>query len=115
MVSKPIERAQKKVEKMSILELERDYSEYDDVMNQQREVIYKKRRYALHGDRLSVDIANMIYDTCESIVFEWHELKDYNSFELDLIRFLATQSPISKNKFNESTAEEISELVYQKC
>jgi len=45
--------------------------------------------------------ANMIYDTCESIVNERHEIKDYNSFELDLIRLLAIQSPISKNKFDE--------------
>ena len=114
MVSKSIERAQKKVEENNF-GVRKRLLEYDDVMNQQREVIYKKRRYALHGDRLSVDIANMIYDTCESIVNEWHEIKDYNSFELDLIRLLAIQSPISKNKFDESTVEEITELVYQKC
>ena len=114
MVSKSIERAQKKVEENNF-GVRKRLLEYDDVMNQQREVIYKKRRYALHGDRLSVDIANMIYDTCESIVNEWHEIKDYNSFELDLIRLLAIQSPISKNKFEERTVEEITELVYQKC
>ena len=104
MVSKSIERAQKKVEENNF-GVRKRLLEYDDVMNQQREVIYKKRRYALHGDRLSVDIANMIYDTCESIVFEWHEIKDYNSFELDLIRLLAIQNPISKNKFDESTVK----------
>ena len=108
MMTKSIERAQKKVEENNF-GVRKRLLEYDDVMNQQREVIYKKRRYALHGDRLSVDIANMIYDTCESIVNERHEIKDYNSFELDLIRLLAIQSPISKNKFDESTAEEILE------
>ncbi|MDG2263942.1 MAG: helicase-related protein, partial [Flavobacteriales bacterium] len=66
MVSKSIERAQKKVEENNFGTRKR-LLEYDDVMNQQREVIYKKRRHALHGDRLSLDVSNMIYDTCESI------------------------------------------------
>ncbi len=67
MVSNSIERAQKKVEENNF-GIRKRLLEYDDVMNQQREVIYKKRRHALHGDRLSLDVANMIYDTCENIV-----------------------------------------------
>ena len=94
MVSKSIERAQKKVEENNF-GIRKRLLEYDDVMNQQREVIYKKRRHALHGDRLSLDISNMIYDTCESIVEQTHEVKDFENFKLDLIRFLASESPFS--------------------
>ena len=67
MVNKSIERAQKKVEENNF-GIRKRLLEYDDVMNQQREVIYKKRRYALFGDRLSVEISNMFFDTCDSIV-----------------------------------------------
>ena len=88
MVSKSIERAQKKVEENNFGTRKR-LLEYDDVMNQQREVIYKKRRHALHGDRLSLDVSNMIYDTCESIVEELHEAKDYGTFKLDLIQTIS--------------------------
>ena len=85
MVSKSIERAQKKVEENNFGTRKR-LLEYDDVMNQQREVIYKKRRHALNGERMSLDVSNMIYDTCESIVEELHQAKDYEDFKLSLIR-----------------------------
>ena len=84
-------------------------------MNQQREVIYKKRRHALHGDKLSLDISNMIYDTCESIVDQAHEAKDFENFKLDLIRFLASDSSISKEEFNNLNSEEIIERTYSSC
>ncbi len=67
MISKSIERAQKKVEENNF-GIRKRLLEYDDVMNSQREVIYKKRRNALYGERLGVDIANMMSDVCESIV-----------------------------------------------
>ena len=114
MVSKSIERAQKKVEENNF-GIRKRLLEYDDVMNQQREVIYKKRRHALFGDRLSLDISNMIYDTSESIVEQTHEIKDYEGFKLDLIRFLATESPFSKKDFQELTATEIEEETYNIC
>jgi len=114
MVSKSIERAQKKVEENNFGTRKR-LLEYDDVMNQQREVIYKKRRHALHGDRLSLDVSNMIYDTCESIVEELHEAKDYNTFKLDLIRLLATESPINETEFADLSSQEIIEKVYESC
>jgi preprotein translocase subunit SecA len=97
MVSKSIERAQKKVEENNFGTRKR-LLEYDDVMNQQREVIYKKRRHALHGERMSLDVLNMIYDTCEGIVEELHHAKDYDTFKLDLIRLLATASPVSRDE-----------------
>ena len=114
MVSKSIERAQKKVEENNFGTRKR-LLEYDDVMNQQREVIYKKRRHALHGDRLSLDVSNMIYDTCESIVEELHEAKDYGTFKLDLIRLLATESPITETEFADLSSQEIIEKVYGSC
>ena len=114
MVSKSIERAQKKVEENNFGTRKR-LLEYDDVMNQQREVIYKKRRHALHGDRLSLDVSNMIYDTCESIVEELHEAKDYDAFKLDLIRLLATESPITETEFTDLSSQEIIEKVYESC
>ena len=114
MVSKSIERAQKKVEENNFGTRKR-LLEYDDVMNQQREVIYKKRRHALHGDRLSLDVSNMIYDTCESIVEELYEAKDYGTFKLDLIRLLATESPITETEFADLSSQEIIEKVYESC
>jgi len=114
MVSKSIERAQKKVEENNF-GVRKRLLEYDDVMNQQREVIYKKRRHALHGDRLSLDVSNMIFDNCESIVEDLHAAKDYEAFKIDLIRLLAIESPISETEFKDTSVEEITEKVYQKC
>ena len=114
MVSKSIERAQKKVEENNFGTRKR-LLEYDDVMNQQREVIYKKRRHALHGDRLSLDVANMIYDTCESIVEELQASKDYENFKLELIRLLATESPVSEDEFKDDSIDVLTEKVYENC
>ena len=114
MVSNSIERAQKKVEENNF-GVRKRLLEYDDVMNQQREVIYKKRRHALHGDRLSLDVANMIYDTCENIVEDLHEVKDYDAFKIELIRLLATQSPVDEQEFNDSSVEALTEQVYENC
>ena len=114
MVSKSIERAQKKVEENNF-GIRKRLLEYDDVMNQQREVIYKKRRHALFGDRLSLDISNMIYDTCESIIEQTHEIKDFQNYKLDLIRFLASDSPVSEQEFQDLNITEIVEKTYDSC
>lgn len=114
MVSKSIERAQKKVEENNF-GIRKRLLEYDDVMNQQREVIYKKRRHALFGDRLSLDISNMIYDTCESIIEHTHEIKDFENYKLDLIRFLASDSPVSEQEFQDLNITEIVEKTYDSC
>ena len=114
MVSKSIERAQKKVEENNF-GVRKRLLEYDDVMNQQREVIYKKRKHALHGDRLSLDVANMIYDTCENIVEELQANKEYENFKLELIRLLATESPVSEEEFKDNSIEDLTEKVYESC
>ena len=114
MVSKSIERAQKKVEENNF-GIRKRLLEYDDVMNQQREVIYKKRRHALHGERLSIDISNMIYDACESIVDEFYEAKDYNSFKSETIKLLAIQTQITKEQFKDDSIEKIINQTYNDC
>ena len=114
MVSKSIERAQKKVEENNF-GIRKRLLEYDDVMNQQREVIYKKRRNALYGDRISLDISNSIYDTCESIVSENHESKDFESYKLDLIRVLAIDTPFNEEEFKNTDATTIIDKTFEKC
>tara|TARA_B100002052_G_scaffold296421_1_gene324858 strand:+ start:65488 stop:68805 length:3318 start_codon:yes stop_codon:yes gene_type:complete len=114
MVSKSIERAQKKVEENNFGTRKR-LLEYDDVMNQQREVIYKKRRNALNGERISIDVLNMIFDTCENIVEENFEIKDFENFKIDIGRLLAIESPVSENEFSSLSQEIIVEKVFKKC
>src|SRR5205085_896852 len=82
MITKSIERAQKKVEENNF-GIRKRLIEYDDVMNAQREVIYKRRRNALYGDKLSIDIANMIYEVSATIVEDYHGVKDYDGFTLE--------------------------------
>jgi preprotein translocase subunit SecA len=98
MITKSIERAQKKVEENNFGTRKR-LLEYDDVMNSQREVIYGKRRHALFGERLSIDIANTMYDVCADIIKEHADAKDYESFNLDLIRNFSIESPIAREEF----------------
>jgi preprotein translocase subunit SecA len=98
MISKSIERAQKKVEENNF-GIRKRLLEYDDIMNSQREVVYKRRRHALYGERLQLDIANMIYDTCEAIVRENKASNDYSNFEFELIRFSSSTSPFTKEEF----------------
>ena len=85
MISKSIERAQKKVEENNF-GVRKRLLEYDDVMNSQREVVYKRRRHALDGERLSVDITNMCFDTCQLLVDVHLEMKDFEAFKLDVLR-----------------------------
>jgi len=106
MISKSIERAQKKVEENNF-GIRKRLLEYDDIMNSQREVVYKRRRHALYGERLQVDIVNMVYDTCESIVIENKATNDYSNFEFELIRFSSTTSPFTKEVFESKSEQEL--------
>ncbi len=112
MMTKSIERAQKKVEENNYGTRKR-LLEYDDVMNAQREVVYKRRRHALHGERLKLDIANMMYDTCELIVSENKAQNDFKNFEFELIRFFSITSPISLSDFDKLSEMEITGKVYK--
>src|SRR5210317_695538 len=95
MMTKSIERAQKKVEENNF-GVRKRLLEYDDVMNAQREVVYKRRRHALHGERLRVDIANMIYDTSEGIADTNKAAEDFKNFEFELIKYFSITSPVSE-------------------
>ncbi|TDQ27822.1 preprotein translocase subunit SecA [Tenacibaculum caenipelagi] len=112
MISKSIERAQKKVEENNF-GIRKRLLEYDDIMNAQREFVYKRRRHALDGKRLQIDIANMIYDTCDSIVRQNKEAKDFQNFEFELIRFSSMTSPFSEEEFNKATEQELTDKLYQ--
>ncbi|RUT79846.1 preprotein translocase subunit SecA [Ancylomarina longa] len=110
MITKSIERAQRKVEENNF-GIRKRLLEYDDVMNSQREVIYKRRRHALFGERIQVDIANMMYDVAEAIVNENHGI-DYEEFKMELIRAFSIQSPVSDEEFKKENPEEIMPRLY---
>ncbi|WP_026839498.1 preprotein translocase subunit SecA [Gillisia sp. JM1] len=112
MISKSIERAQKKVEENNF-GVRKRLLEYDDVMNAQREVIYKRRYHALFGDRLKVDIANMIFDTSEVITENNKAASDYKNFEFELIRYFSMSSPVSEADFGKMDVQKIAGTVYK--
>jgi len=111
MVSKSIERAQKKVEENNF-GVRKRLLEYDDVMNAQRKAIYKKRKNALFGERLDIDIDNMFYDVSESIVYA-HDKSDFEGFELELMRVVGIQSPIPSEEFENEDDASVVDKVYE--
>jgi len=113
MITKSIERAQKKVEENNF-GIRKRLLEYDDVMNSQREVIYKKRKHALLGERLSVDVANMMFDVTENLVDSYHKDGDYENFDFDLIRSFSMDSPVPQQEFLKSSSEQVVDAVYAK-
>jgi len=112
LVSKSIERAQKKVEENNF-GVRKRLLEYDDVMNTQRKAIYKKRKNALYGDKIDIDVDNMFYDLCDLTVFK-NENSNYQDFELDLVRVLGIAAPVSENEFAEFNKNELVDIVYDK-
>ena len=98
MISKSIERAQKKVEENNF-GIRKRLLEYDDVMNKQRSTIYRKRRNALFGDRLAIDIAQMFEDVCETVVTSNWEAKDFEGFSMDMIKTFGCESPFDEKYF----------------
>ena len=112
MMTKTIERAQRKVEENNF-GIRKRLLEYDDVMNVQREKIYKRRKHALEGDRLKVDIANMIYDTTEIIVENNKISNNYKDYEFDIIRYFSLSSQFSQEEFEKIESEEIAYKTYK--
>jgi preprotein translocase subunit SecA len=111
MITSSIERAQRKVEENNF-GIRKRLIEYDDVMNAQREVIYTKRRHAIFGERLSIDINNMMSDVCESITNEFQSQRDFDGFRLDLVRLLSIDTPVTEQEFMNEKAEVISDKVF---
>ncbi len=108
MISNSIERAQKKVEENNF-GIRKRLIEYDDVMNQQRNVIYAKRRHALMGERIGVDITNMIYDTAEAIVADAREAGDYEGLKFEVMQTFAMEVPFDEPTFRSSKPTVLSE------
>ncbi|NBC83612.1 MAG: preprotein translocase subunit SecA [Bacteroidetes bacterium] len=111
MITRSIERAQKKVEENNF-GIRKRLLEYDDVMNSQREVIYKRRKNALFGERLEVDIMNMMYDVCESVTRDMHGNAEFEDFNMELLRALSIASPISEDEYLKMGTDEIIEKIY---
>ena len=108
MISNSIERAQKKVEENNF-GIRKRLIEYDDVMNQQRNVIYAKRRHALMGERIGVDITNMIYDTAESIIADARDAMDYEGLKFDVMQVFAIEVPFDEDTFRGSRENALSD------
>ena len=114
MVSKSIERAQKKVEENNF-GMRKHLLEYDDVMNAQREVIYKRRRSALFGERLAIDIMNAVYDTAESIASQFADSRDFEGFELELASVFSIESPVDAETFKKINPVELTEKLFEEA
>lgn len=114
MITRSIERAQKKVEENNF-GIRKRLLEYDDVMNSQREVIYRKRRHALYGERLSTDIRNMISDVAADLVERHRMNEDYEAFMLDVIRNFAMDTKINAQVFSKNKIESLLEELGQEA
>ena len=114
IITKSIERAQKKVEQNNF-GIRKRLLEYDDVMNKQRDVIYKRRKNALFGDHLKYDIENMIYDTAAAIVSQTKLTADYKTFEYEVIKYFTMEVPVSEEEFKNKQVSELVDIVYQKA
>ena len=112
MITNSIERAQKKVEENNF-GIRKRLLEYDDVMNAQREVIYRRRNNSLFGERLRIDISNMIYDTCENIVLDNKAANDFKNFEFELIKYFSVTTEIDSNSFESMPDKEIIDKIYK--
>lgn len=112
MITNSIERAQKKVEENNF-GIRKRLLEYDDVMNSQREVIYKRRRHALFGERLKVDLENSFYDLGQELI-ETHQVEDdYEGFARDVARFFAIQTDINDDDFRHEDPQTLSSRLFQ--
>jgi len=112
MMTKSIERAQKKVEENNF-GIRKRLLEYDDVMNAQREVIYKRRKHALRGDRLKVDIANMLFEVCEEIAINNKQSDDFKNFEFEIISNFSITAPVLEDEFSSMSERELTDKLYE--
>ena len=111
MLNKSVERAQKKVEENNF-GIRKRLLEYDDVMNSQREVIYKRRRHALMGERIEMDVMNTLYDAGRILIDTHHPMEDFESFQMDVLRIFAIESPFSAEEFRHGKADDLTDQLY---
>jgi preprotein translocase subunit SecA len=112
MITKSIERSQKKVEQNNF-GIRKRLLEYDDVMNKQRVVIYARRKSALYGERLAVDINNALYDWCEEYVSAYHAAGDFQGFKLETLRMLATEPSYDEAFFTGNKVEQVVQRTFE--
>ncbi|WP_394265132.1 preprotein translocase subunit SecA [Bergeyella zoohelcum] len=112
MITKSIERAQKKVEQNNF-GIRKRLLEYDDVMNKQRDVIYKRRKNALFGDHLKYDINNMIFDVAHSVVNHGKATGNFKEFEYEVIKNFTMNSPVSEDEFKSKQVQELTNILYK--
>jgi len=112
MVTASIERAQKKVEENNF-GIRKRLLEYDDVMNKQRQVIYKRRRNALFGECLKLDVLNMFHDVSTIITEEYQPESDFEGFQMELFRRLFIESPVSAKEFKSGKVGDIADKVFE--
>ncbi len=111
MISKSIERAQRKVEENNF-GMRKNLLEYDDVMNSQRDVIYKRRRHALFGERLAIDLDNAMYSVCLGYAEQFAENKDVEAFKIEVMKHLVVEPEISAEILQKGDVNTIAEALY---
>ncbi len=114
MITKQIEKAQKKVEE-NHFGTRKHLLEYDDVMNSQREAIYEKRRHALFGERLSIDINNMMYDLGESLIERFQESSDYYGLKLEVLSTMGMDLPFEEDEFRRAKLNVLADKLFDKA
>lgn len=114
MITKSIERAQKKVEENNF-GIRKRLLEYDDVMNAQRDVIYKRRNHALFGDRLSIDLDNALYDVCTNMAAQFEGNPDFEAFRIEVMMHLAIEPQIEAAEFEKGNMQAIGEQLYHQA
>ena len=114
MITKQIEKAQKKVEE-NHFGTRKHLLEYDDVMNSQREAIYEKRRHALFGERLSIDINNMMYDLGESLIEKFHDSADYYGLKMDVLSTMGMDLPFGEDEFKRAKLDVLAEKLFDRA
>ncbi len=112
MITKSIERAQKKVEENNF-GIRKRLLEYDDVMNAQRDVIYKRRRHALFGDRLSIDLDNAMYDVAVDLATQFEESRDFQAFRIEVMKHLAVEPEVvTEAEFDKADLSAVGDKLY---
>jgi preprotein translocase subunit SecA len=114
MISRSIERAQKKVEENNF-GIRKRLLEYDDVMNAQREVIYTRRRHALFGERLTMDIDNALFDVCSDLAMQFNENRDFEAFRIEVMKHLAIEPETDPASFEKGDLGTIGQELYHQA
>ena len=113
MITKSIERAQRKVEENNF-GVRKRLLEYDDVMNSQRSVVYAKRKNALFGERLDVDLNNTIFDVVEDVISEYKDQGNFEGFQLEVIRIFSVDPELTEKQFAASNVQTLTDEVFEK-